>query len=277
MTVRRSITPHVVADPLVCGEFEQGPSYANWRPDGSGDWLLIYTLAGAGRIASNGRTLPLPAGSAILYRPGTAQDYATDPAADRWSLRWVHFIAKPHWHPWLAWPDVQPGTGGAHFSAEAAKRFAEASRRIILASRLGGPGATDLAMNALEEALIWAFRDHAGDRWLAFDTRIQKAMAELADDPARPFVLAELARHCGLSESRLSHLFKAQVKMTPRQFAEKLRLDLAMQLLVHTGLTVGEVAHKAGFPDPLYFSRRFVRAFGRAPVQVRTTGRLAKH
>jgi AraC family transcriptional regulator of arabinose operon len=141
---------------------------------------------------------------------------------------------------------------------------------MIAASRLEGDGATELAMNALEEALIWAYRHLAGDRWLVLDPRIRKAIAYLAGDPARPFLLSEVARHCGLSESRLSHLFKAQVHTSPRRFSEKLRLELASQLLAHTGLTVREVAFKAGFEDALYFSRRFARAFGRTPVESRT-------
>src|SRR5690606_33751372 len=104
MTHPREITPHVIADPIVCGEFHrQGKSYTNRRPRGSGDWLLIQTLAGAGRIVTGSRVVRLSEGEAVLYRPDTPQDYATDPEVGHWSLRWVHFTAKPQWQPWLAW------------------------------------------------------------------------------------------------------------------------------------------------------------------------------
>lgn len=270
MKMAREITPHVKADPLVCGEFHrQDRSYTNWRPRGSGDWLLIHTLAGAGRIATKAGTVRLDAGKVILYPPEALQDYATDSEAGDWSLRWVHFAAKPQWQPWLVWPEAMPGAPCVKLGEAAARRFDDALQRMLSASRLEGEGASELAMNALEEALIWAYRDIAGDRWLALDARIRKAIAYLANDPARPFSISEVAQHCGLSESRLSHLFKAQVCTTPRQFSEKLRLDLAQQLLAHTSLTVREVAFKAGFADPLYFSRRFVRAFGRTPGAAR--------
>jgi AraC family transcriptional regulator, transcriptional activator of pobA len=39
----------------------------------------------------------------------------------------------------------------------------------------------------------------------------------------------------------------------------------AMRLLRFTDLTVGEVAHRVGYDDPLYFSRAFKRFAGRAP------------
>jgi AraC family transcriptional regulator of arabinose operon len=271
MKPARAITPHVQASPLVGGEFRrQGRDYTNWRPHGSGDWLLIHTLAGAGRIVADGQAFRVSEGQTLLYRSGAAQDYATDPEVGHWTLRWVHFAPKPHWQPWLAWPEVRTGVSRLALPAEAARRFVEALQRMLTASRLGGPGATELAMNALEEALLWAFRHIAGDRWLALDARIRKAIDWLAADPARPFSIAALARHSGLSDSRLSHLFKAELQMTPRQFSEKLRLDLAAQLLAHTGLSVAEVAHKAGFTDPFYFSRRFARAFGRAPIEARS-------
>ncbi|MEJ1971879.1 MAG: helix-turn-helix domain-containing protein [Lacunisphaera sp.] len=265
MTSPRTCPP----SPSCAGEFRQDRNYTNWRPRGSGDWLLIYTLQGAGRIVSDGQSWTLGAGQAVLYRPGTPQDYATDPATGRWRLRWVHFRPKPHWEPWLVWPEAGTGLGVARLEAAAAERFGAALQRMLLANRLGGAHATELALNALEEALIWAQRGLAGDRSLSFDPRIRRAVAYLAGDPARPFSITDVAAHCGLSPSRLSHLFKIQVRLTPRQFSENLRLELAAQLLAHTGLSVGEVAYKAGFADPLYFSRRFARAFGRTPRRAR--------
>ncbi|HEU5077623.1 MAG TPA: helix-turn-helix domain-containing protein [Opitutaceae bacterium] len=272
MSKVREITPHVVVESIVCGEIREGRSYTNWRPRGSGDWLLIFTLDGAGSIVTDNRAWQLGVGESVLFRPDAAQDYSTDPSVGQWSLRWAHFKPRPHWMPWLAWPEAGLGVGHARLGAEAAERFGAALHRMLLAARLGGTHATELALNALEEALIWAQRGLAGDRSLGFDPRIRKAIAYLADDPARPFSIDELASHCGLSSSRLSHLFKTQVKLTPRQFSENLRMDLAAKLLSHTGLTVAEVAFKAGFTDPLYFSRRFVRTFGRTPMATRKGG-----
>jgi AraC family transcriptional regulator of arabinose operon len=269
MTAPREITPHTPAAPLACGEFRQGRTYRNWRPRGSGDWLLIFSLGGAGRIATERQAWTLETGAAVLYRPDAAQDYSTDPAAGRWWLCWAHFQPKPHWLPWLDWPECAPGTGRIAPGHGVGEHVTGALRRMLLASRLGGTHSTELAMNALEEALIWVQRGLAGDRSLGIDPRIRRAMAVIAADPAQPFQLPRLAAACGLSSSRFSHLFKANVRLTPRQFSEELRLGLAVQLLQHTGLTISEVAFKAGFSDPLYFSRRFARAFGRSPLAMR--------
>jgi AraC family transcriptional activator of pobA len=43
----------------------------------------------------------------------------------------------------------------------------------------------------------------------------------------------------------------------------------AKRLLRYTDLTVGEIAHRVGFADQLYFSRAFKRNAGRAPQAYR--------
>jgi AraC family transcriptional regulator of arabinose operon len=118
-------------------------------------------------------------------------------------------------------------------------------------------------MNALEEALIWAYREISDEELRSADPRVRRAAHFLASDPSKPFNLLTLARQCGLSASRLSHLFKRDLQTTPQRFSEKIRLDLAEQLLSQTNLSVAEVAHETGFSDPLYFSRRFRQIRGR--------------
>ncbi|MBC8010945.1 MAG: AraC family ligand binding domain-containing protein, partial [Burkholderiales bacterium] len=111
MSPARSITPNVGADSIVCSEFREGRGYTNWRPRGSGDWLLIVTRAGAGRVRLKDRELRLDAGDAVLYAPGAVQDYATDAETGRWHLRWAHFRPRPHWLAWLMWPEIAPKVG----------------------------------------------------------------------------------------------------------------------------------------------------------------------
>lgn len=275
MTFLREITPHAPVASLVCGEFRQTRGYTNWRPRGTDDWLLITTLAGAGRIIAHGRELCVSEGMTVLYRPRTPHDYSTEPRAGVWALRWAHFVAKPHWQPWLMWPEFERGVGCVTLEKDVGLRVEASFARMLLAARLGGTAAVDLAMNALEEALIWTHRAVAGDGLLRVDPRIQRATAFLASHPGEPFSLGAVARHSGLSLSRLSHLFKTEMGVTPRQFSEKLRLDLAAQLLVQTGLGVRHVAAQTGFADPFYFSRRFRQVMGAAPMAFRQRG-LAK-
>jgi transcriptional regulator GlxA family with amidase domain len=48
-----------------------------------------------------------------------------------------------------------------------------------------------------------------------------------------------------------------------------LRLELALGLLARSNLNVGQIAGRVGFGSAFHFSRRFKRAFGSSPTQMR--------
>lgn len=256
---------------LVGGEFDRAVDYTNWRPRGSGDWLLIHTVEGAGRVGlPDGRSFTVTPGDELLYAPDAVQDYSTDPGTGRWRLLWTHFEPRPHWRPWLQWPRAAPGIGRLRIDAADAWAETEAAlRRMLAVSHRSIPTAVELAFCALEDALLWIHGATPDTPWGRLDPRIRRVMDYLAARPAEPFHLEALARHCGLSPSRLGHLFKAELNVTPQQYAEELRLEQAKRLLAHTGLAVREVATATGFGDALYFSKRFRRHAGSSPRQWR--------
>lgn len=268
--MNRTETPHRPVEAIMASEFDQDAGYANWRPRGSGDWLLIYTAEGAGCIAVGDTPHILAAGEAVLYAPVAAQDYRTDETAGRWRLLWAHFHPRPNWRAWIRWPEIGRGVGKLVLPVGEIRRgFEGAMVRTVAALRAAHGDAAEFALNALEEALLWGQRADEGHPQAKLDARVRKAMDYLAARPAEPFRLDELAKHCGLSESRLSHLFRAETGETPQVYGEELRLRLAQQLLVHSGLRVNEVAGETGFADAFYFAKRFKKFAGYSPSEYR--------
>lgn len=248
----------------------QGPSYSNWRPQGSGDWLLIYTVAGAGCITVDDRPHELGVGHVVLFAPGAPQDYATSAEAGQWHLQWAHFHLKPEWRARL--PGRTWGPGVHHqlvHSPEIRGQLGAAFRRMITTARQPWSGARELATNALEEALLWLAAE-AGDapHW-QIDPRIRRAADYLANHPEVPFSLATVAGVAGLSASRFSHLFKSALGVSPQRYAEQIKFRLAQELLTHTNLPITEIAQATGFEDPLYFSKRFRHHAGASPSRFR--------
>lgn len=90
--------------------------------------------------------------------------------------------------------------------------------------------------------------------------------ALLDEDAARPS-LARLARRPGISPSRLSHLFAAQVGIPLRPYVLWLRLQRAAAALA-VGQSVTDAAHAAGFADAAHMTRVFRRMFGLVPSDV---------
>ena len=256
--MNRLETPHRPVEAIMASEFDQGAGYTNWRPHGSDDWLLIYTMSGAGCITFGGIARVLGPGEAVLFSPGAAQDYRTEEKAGRWRLLWAHFKPRPNWRAWIRWPEAARGVGWVALPAgEIRAGFEAAMQRTITMQRGAREDGVEFALNGLEEALLWSQRAGESRVHAKLDERVRKAMDYLAARPGHPFRLDALARHCGLSESRLSHLFSEQTGETPQAYSEELRLRLAQQLLVHSSLRVNEVAAETGFADPFYFAKRF--------------------
>lgn len=252
------------------GRFSQGPRYRTVRPGGSGDYLVIATLSGAGLVRRGGASRVVGVGEVLLYPPGAPQDYGTDPEAGRWELVWAHFHPRAHWMPWLRWPQCREGAGLLSLpTAEVRRPFLKSLKAMVRAARRPVGTAVEFALNRLEEALLWADLEVRRDDALRMDPRIREAMEYLSGDLGRPFELERTARAVGLSVTRFSHLFKETTGKTPQRFSEEARLAHASFLLRESTLTVGEIAAQCGFADPLYFSRRFRRRFGHPPTRHR--------
>lgn len=77
--------------------------------------------------------------------------------------------------------------------------------------------------------------------------------------------ISELAQRCNMSPSQFSRAFKREQGVTVRDYLVFYRLERACELLKDPGMSVGDVAFAAGFPDHSYFARMFRRHTGQSP------------
>src|SRR4051812_13888715 len=256
---------------LVTGYFRSGPGYECWRTRGTPDWLLTYTYSGLGRYGHALGEIVCEPGQLVLLRPGTLHDYGVEPKKQYWEFAWAHFHPRPEWLALLAWPEAAPGLlrldlSRSTYRSRIARRFREAHAFASSSETRR----EDLAMNALEEVLLWC--DAANPQHDAPpDPRVRAAMDHCCRNLAEPVTLGTLAKSCGLSPSRLSYLFQEQVGQSPMRWLEHQRLARAQDLLEVTTETVQAVAAQVGFTDPFYFSSRFRRSVGMSPRAWRRT------
>ena len=261
-----STADDVTVAPLSVGYFDCGPNYGTSRPSGRSDWLLFLTLNGEGEMAEDGSGRVVSARSATLYHPHATQHYRTSSAAGSWRFRFAHFVARPHWLPWLgSLEDEAAGLSLIELSDDdmAWQSAGEAVSKAGQLLAMPGPLALELAMNQIEAALLWigtaaAVRDR-------IDPRLRDAVAFAGQNLHRLVTAEELAEAAGLSASRLNALFRSQLGTSPLAHAEAMRLDFAASLLRSTGMSVKQIAHASGFHDTAHLSRRFKRRFGRSP------------
>lgn len=267
---QRTDTPHPSVIQLVTGHFRESRGYATWREKGTDDWLLILTLSGRGRFGYRGGQVFAEPGDATLLRPGTLHDYGVEPARQQWELLWAHFHPRPHWHELLDWPEAASGLmqitlRDAETRQRIVARFFEANQQAHGAL----PRRERFAMNALEEVLLWCDTQNPRSEQAHLDTRVRLAMDYACQNLTEKLTLDALSEVSGLSVSRLAHLFRRQVGITPLQFVELQRLERATQLLELTPRTVQEISAEVGFDNPFYFSARFKRRTGLSPRDYR--------
>lgn len=77
--------------------------------------------------------------------------------------------------------------------------------------------------------------------------------------------LEKIAAIANLSPYHFSRLFKQTMNIPVHQYVLQKRLDCGKYLLTRGGLSIAEVAARAGFSDTSHFHRHFKRRFGIAP------------
>jgi AraC family transcriptional regulator of arabinose operon len=187
-----------------------------------------------------------------------------------WRPIWVHFQPRPFWLPWLEWPRALPGVLRLTLDdTELRHRIATRLEAVVSYAAVNHPMYEDLAMNALEEALLWCRRAYQMAVIVPRDQRIDRVVRYISEHPELPTTVTDMARISHLSPSRFAHRFRQVMGQTPLHFLEQMRMRRAVQLLRGTVQPVTEVAAASGFEDPLYFAKRFKKLTGTTPTEFR--------
>jgi AraC family transcriptional regulator, arabinose operon regulatory protein len=267
MTPSRPITPHKDVDRLFTGHFVTGPGYEAYRPKGTNDYLLIYTLAGLGRFRTvDGREHLFQPHQLALCVPGTYHDYGVESTRAHWELIWTHFQPRSEWLDLLHWQEIEPGLMRLTVpDPDTQTQLIAQFRRVHESAMSSGPLRDRIAMNALEGLLLMCEQINPNRSQHTVDHRIRQAMDHVTRHLDQKLTLDRLSDLTGLSSSRLGHLFREVVGIAPMEFVERQRIERARQLLTMTSLSIKEISRQVGYETQFYFSLRFKRQTGQSP------------
>ncbi|RAV18122.1 AraC family transcriptional regulator [Mycolicibacterium sp. GF69] len=96
----------------------------------------------------------------------------------------------------------------------------------------------------------------------------------IAADPAANHSVRSLAARAALSTRQLTRLFRSELGMSPAEYVEMVRIDVARAAL-DAGRTVTDTAHLAGFGSTETLRRAFVEHLGVSPKAYRDRFRTA--
>ena len=82
---------------------------------------------------------------------------------------------------------------------------------------------------------------------------------------SEPITVADLAAQVHLSEARFYVVFKEKLRMSPKAWLQKIRLERAAHLLLSEDFGLEQIAQECGFANAFHLSRLFKKWTGTAP------------
>jgi TolB-like protein/AraC-like DNA-binding protein/Tfp pilus assembly protein PilF len=98
---------------------------------------------------------------------------------------------------------------------------------------------------------------------------LNKATAVIVENASNDqFGVSELAEELNMSRSNLLRKIKKATGLSASQFIRQVRLEIAMDMLKETSLSVSEISYKVGFGSSSYFIKCFREQYGYSPGEV---------
>ena len=246
-------------------------------------YLFHYVIRGKGKLMVDREEPDLPSreyqlegGMGFLIEPDRVNTYIAD-REDPWEYAWVEFSG-------LKAKEVLDTAG---LSSEEpiflpkSPEHGEALEKELLylascqqdRSSLHLIGHLFLVMDAL-------LTGSAGKRRIQNGKRTQfyadEAVMFISQNYMLPITVEDIADRLNLDRSYFGKVFKDVMGQSPQEFLIRYRMGKAAEFLKTSGMPVGEISAKVGYPNQLHFSRAFKNVYGMSPRLYRQTNRIIK-
>lgn len=254
-----------------CGHERCSSSDYDWHglKRGTAEFALIQvTLAGEGCLRVGDRHWRLQAGQAMLLHFPADNRYWLPPDSPAWQFYYVCVHGREVMRHWI---HLCESVGPVVEMPEDSPVLAQIGELVALgtAGEVRTPYQASSLAYGLTMSLLHTYLPRAGTQRSAAITRACRYARANAGELVG---VAEMARAAGLSRAHFSRIFAASEGMAPGEYLRQMRVELAVQLLSETDLTVAEIARHSGFGESAYFARAFRRAVGLSPREFRRSG-----
>jgi transcriptional regulator GlxA family with amidase domain len=102
---------------------------------------------------------------------------------------------------------------------------------------------------------------------VTYDVALLSAVEYVTSHYDESFSVADLAKHCCVSESSLYHLFQKELGQTPVKFINSIRINVAIEHLENSNLSIATVSEMVGFHSENHFRKVLSELSGITPLQ----------
>lgn len=249
---------HAVAGSIVY------PPGGRFGPRIQQDLQLVLLYTGEMEVAIDGVPRHVEAGRVALLTPGREEAFAFARSRETWH-RWIAVHVDPL--PAEALERIRSLPFSLPLTEEM-NRLADLLLSVQSHTAHDSPLSRSLGLAALNlypvesSRMVMQREKHPA---------VHLAGKRIREHYAEDLTLRDLARHAGVSPEHLVRLFRKYENTTPIQYLWECRMRRAVELLVNTGLSVGEVAQACGFKTSQHFARLIKKETGRSPSEIRRT------
>jgi len=102
------------------------------------------------------------------------------------------------------------------------------------------------------------------------DHRVLRVVEILNNDFRNATPMKDIAQRLNISPSRLRHIFKAEMGISPTQYCKELRMSKAKELIETSFLNIKQIMTTVGASNKDSFARDFKKTYGYTPSTYRT-------
>lgn len=235
------------------------------RPNGRGDYQLLYIAAGKAHFYFNGTEKIITKGNMVLFRPGVTQIYYLF-LKDKPETYWVHFTGRD---VDLLLDYYEMPKNECVFFTGNSPDYQWLFRQMIQELQLQRANYEDLLNMNLRHILLLINRYLKEGKRVGSDMldEIERATHYFNENYNQEIVIEEYARERLMTPCWFIQNFKKVTKYTPMQYIVSLRIHNAMNLIETTKYNITQIASAVGYDNSLYFSRLFKKHTGMSPSE----------
>ena len=107
-----------------------------------------------------------------------------------------------------------------------------------------------------------------------YSKTVLNTIAYIQENLSASLHLENLARHCYVSRSTLTEMFRKEVGISLGKYIDDQLIASAQRQLSQSSSTIGQISHSLGYSSQCYFSRRFKQVCGMTPQVYRARNKI---
>lgn len=245
------------------------------HPFQSGETVISHYLfrlqtEGTSRVELDGQSIQMSPGDLLLCAPGQRYSLTVEPVGDspvRSGDYYIFCLGE-----WLdQWWQRSPKPACIRIQhEEPAEPIIFLWKQLALESRRLDNKESELVDSLMRNICLYIDRSIEERVSVPREMFIANRMKRYIENHATELIRTEnIARHVQLSASRASHLFKEIFGESFFQYALHVRLSIATEKMIYSGLSLEQIAESSGLRSYAFFHRKFKEKYGISPGQFR--------